>query len=61
MGMWEAHMPPEEIALRIPCKVEAVFRWINAWQEQGEDGLKEPQETESQTKNYDSSTKCHAR
>lgn len=41
VGLWEAGVSEDEIAQRIQCNVRTVHRWINRWQEEGEEGLKD--------------------
>lgn len=41
IGLWEGGFSNHEIARRLNCNERTVRKWINRWQEDGEDGLKD--------------------
>ncbi|XP_026829123.1 uncharacterized protein LOC113562825 [Ooceraea biroi] len=41
IGMWEHGASLEEICNRIPCSVKTARRWIRAWQQGGEEALRD--------------------
>lgn len=40
IGMWEAGLSSEDIAQRIPCSISNVYKWIDPYRTEGEEGLK---------------------
>ncbi|KAK2579427.1 hypothetical protein KPH14_002639 [Odynerus spinipes] len=41
VGLWEADVPVKEIVGRTGCSENTVRRWIEQWQEGGEEALKD--------------------